>query len=780
MGKYNKYGLLRDNSLSDLSNPTKALANLLSEISETSYTPEDIKSVIDDIHTKPNGDSLFYLINNIGYFKDYIIPTDSNGGTLQPLLTIKNRLDIIKLICGEPAFYGGGGLTTDYFNWTSIYNNASDTPETFSENVFQNKVPAYSEVFWENGKFDYGYNAPMNVNLSQTAGVIRYTGFFKPVQTSTQRFTIVAATSSFPGTTGSVYIKMTDLNDIPVCVPVYYNSIETSLTFSTTAALQQYTYYKISIYFLRSPTQFTTNYQHSLEILLNSGGFPLYNLHSKDYLSKQVGTLNKYFKEKVLIGGTNNFTAGLSGDNNSIGGLLSSNYRSLVTTGNLYLDYKPPGNTFQYVAWAGYNTGGGVPLVAGTNIVSSDQIYTNNPNTYPPVPPTEDEITNPIWYSGIYVGNLVLSKQGNIPPLTYVKAIIDSRTILLTNNILSSSNNDQLFFINTRGLKGYSQGYTLNTNTSSITLLSTFYGDERGYKQGDVVVTIDNLSANYLESYETVNTNLRPTTDVNNFVINTTYTQISSILPNNTFNLKKSFNWNGPLIEANYTPGFVLFYYKSGISNNLSLRGYCSGGTVPTIASGKLCLSAAASTYILAISGDILDYTGNKLSPQNLVSTNTALSVFEVNIGIGDSKLPFNTYVTSATFSSVTISQPLKLDQKPGTTILFGLSTPLYNSRDGLNNSRQSCFIPGNSIFPFVLVDVGTLSGIRTPVAPDGNLIFPNNSVRFNKLQYKTSVGDTNVSLIESNPATLSYTHTIPITGLDNSIFYLFAKEIIS
>lgn len=778
MGKYNKYGLLRDNSLSDLSNPTKALANLLSKISET-YTPEDIKSVIDDIQLSynPNAYNL-YRLNSSDFFANYSIPIDSNGGTLQPLLTIKNRLDIIKLICGEPAFYGGNGLTTDYFNWTSIYNNESNTPETFSENDFQNKVPAYSEVFWENGKFNYGYNALMNVNLSQTAGVIRYTGFFKPVQTSTQSFTIVAATSSFPGTTGSVYIKMTDLNDIPVCAPVYYNNISTSLTFTTTAALQQYTYYKISIYFLRSPTQFTTNYQHSLEILLNSGGFPLYNLHSKDYLSKQVGKINKYFKEKVLIGGTNNFTAGLSGDNNSIGGLLSSNYHSLVTTGKLYLDYKPPGNTFQYVAWAGNTTGGDVPLVAGTNRVSSEQIYTASTNTGQG-PPTEDEITNPYWYSGVYVGNLVLSKQGNIPPLTYVKAIIDSQTILLTNNILSSSNNDQLFFINTRGLKGYSQGYTLNATTSSITLLSTFYGDERGYKPGDVVVTVDDLSANYYESYVTVHTNLRPTTYVFEFDPTTTYTQISSILPNNTFNLKKSFNWNGPLIEANYTPGFVLFYYKSGISNNLSLRGYCSGGTVPTIASGKLSLSAAASTTTLAISGDILDYTGNKLSPQNLVSTNTALSVFEVNIGAGSANIPLNTYVTSATFSSVTISQPLTRDQKSDTTtILFGLSTPLYNARDGLNNSRQSCFIPGDSILPFVRVGVGTLSGIRTPVAPSGNLIFPNNNVQFDKLQYIAKTSEAEINLQPLAVANPSYTHTIPITGSDNSIFYLFAKEV--
>ena len=776
MGKYNKYGLLRDNSLSDLSNPTKALANLLSKISET-YTPEDIKSVIDDIQLSYNPNAYYlYLLNNSDFFANYSIPIDSNGGTLQPLLTIKNRLDIIKLICGEPAFYGGGGLTTDYFNWTSIYNNESNTPATFSEDAFQNKVPAYSEVFWENGKFYYGYNTPMNVNLSQTAGVIRYTGFFKPVQTSPQSFTIVAATSSFIGTTGSVYIKMTDLNDIPVCAPVYYNNIETSLTLSTTAALQQYTYYKVSIYFLRSPIQSTTNYKHSLEILLNSGGFPLYNLHSKDYLSKQVGKINKYFKEKVLIGGTNNFTAGLSGDNNSIGGLLSSNYRSLVTTGKLYLDYKPPGNTFQYVAWAGNYSGDGVTLVAGTNIVSSPQIYTASINTGQG-PPTEDEITNPFYYSGVYVGNLVLSKQGNIPPLTYVKAIIDSQTILLTNNISSSSNNDQLFFINTRGLKGYSQGYTLNATTSSITLLSTFYCDERGYKPGDVVVTVDDLSANYYDTYQSVHTNLSPV--YYDFSPTTVYTQISSILPNNTFNLKKSFNWNGPLIEANYTPGFVLFYYKSGISNNLSLRGYCSGGTVPTIASGKISLSAAASTYILAISGDILDYTGNKLSPQNLVSTNTALSVFEVNIGAGSANIPLNTYVTSATFSSVTISQPLTRDQKSDTTtILFGLSTPLYNARDGLNNSRQSCFIPGDSILPFVRVGVGTLSGIRTPVAPSGNLIFQNNTVQFDKLQYIAKTSEAEINLQQLAVANPSYTHTIPITGSDNSIFNLFVKEI--
>lgn len=765
MGKYNKYGLLRDNSLSDLSNPTKALANLLSKIQET-YTPADIKSVIDDISSKSNPWAS-YLIQQLdnNFFANYSIPTDSTGNTLQPLLTVKNRLDIVKLICGEPAFYGGGGLTTDYFNWTSIYGNIVNTPTTFSLTSFENKAPAYSEVFWENGKFDYGYNIPMNVNLSETAGIIRYTGFFKPVQTSTQTFTIVATNSSYPETTGSVYIKMTDLDNVSVCEPVYHNTTATSLTFTTTAALQQYTYYKISIYFLRSPNQVSNNYQHSLKILLNSGGLPLYNLYSADYLSKQVGKINNYFKEKVLVGGTNNFTAGLSGDNNSVGGLLSSSYHSLVTTGNLYLDYKPPSNIYYCLAWAGLATGGTVTLVEGTNIVSSDQIYTNS-ITSGFGPPTETEIIQG-YYSGVYVGNLVLSKQGRIPPLTYVKAIINDTTILLTNNVISSSNNDQLFFINTRGLKGYSQGYTLNTTTSSITLLSTFYGDERGYKPGDVVVTVDNLSGN--SYYDGVFSNL------------TNYTQISSILPNNTFSLKKSFNWTGDLITSTYTPGFVLFYYKSGLSNNLSLRGYCSGGTVPIIASGKLSLSSAASTNTLAISGDILDYTGNKLSPLNLVSTNTALSVFEVNIGTGDSNLPFNTHVTSATFSSVTISQPLKLAQKSDTTtILFGLSTPLYNARDGLNNSRQSCFIPGDSIFPFVQVTTSPLNGIRTPVAPDGNLIFPNNSVRFNKLQYKTSVYDTNIGSIDENPATLSYTHTIPITGLDNSIFYLFAKEIIS
>lgn len=757
MGKYSKYGLLRDNNLSDLSNPTRALANLLTKISST-YTPEDIKSVIDDISQiyNPYYGNLYTLLNNSDFFKGYDIPVDSTGAIIQPLLTVKNRLDIVKLVCGEPAFYGGNGLTTDYFNWSAIYGNDASSPVSFSESAFNGKTPLYSEVFWERGNFNYGYNTPMNENITQTAGVIRYTGFFKPIQTGIHTYTITAGNND-SGTTGSVYIKITDLNDnLVMTSAIYQQDVVTNVTFST-SALQKYTYYKITIYFLRSPNQIISNPWHNLTISLaspnNSGGLPLYYLYSSDYLSKQIGKINTYFRDKVLLGGTNYFTTSLSGENNSIGGLLSSNYRSLVTSQKLYLDYTPPPAAYKCLSF--YTAPSSVTLSANTNVISSPYLYAI----------TNLDGTTGYGYEGAQVGNLILSKQKSLSPLTYVKEVINNNTIVLTNNILSSTKIDTLYFINPRGLKGYSQGYTVSPSTTSIQLTSSFYGDERGYTSGDVVVTVD-LDTSGDWPYDS------------NIV--SIYTQISSLLPNNAFNLKKGIQYNSKILRDTtlYEPGFILFYYKSGLSNNLSLRGYCSGGTIPTIASGNLTLSALIGTTELIITGDILDYTGNKLTPKNLVSTNTALSVFEVSVDSKGTNIPFNTYVVNATVSSVIISQPLTLNQPINTSVLFGLSTPQYNARDINNDSRQSCFVSGDHIYPFARVIVGSLSGIRTPSAPEGNLIFPNSSIQFNTLKYIKNPVDTNITQLTGDVSSLTFTNTLPITGLNNSIFYLFATQI--
>ena len=118
---YKRIGIRRDNNLSDLSNTTDALNNVLDDLAtgNETFIKEDL-NCIKNIFSEGMTSSQFQLI---GKSAQTFTDTQGNTQTLKPLVTFQNRLDISELFSGEPRLYGGDGLTATYYNEDQIQLN---------------------------------------------------------------------------------------------------------------------------------------------------------------------------------------------------------------------------------------------------------------------------------------------------------------------------------------------------------------------------------------------------------------------------------------------------------------------------------------------------------------------------------------------------------------------------------------------------------------------------------------------------------------------------------
>ena len=696
MAQIETFGLVRDNNLADIADATSSLSYMLTQLVGKSYTSFDL-DFLRDISTYSQLSIQLPKIRNI-ILTDILSPTLSKP--IRPLVTFKNRLDRYKIVTGEPNFHGGSGLTCNYYSWSQIYPSLVNLPTTFNKGVFDGKQSAFTEIFWERGVIDYGDTVTSAVTTAE--GIVKYTGFFKPVATGRHSFGINS------DTTGSVIIELTDLNGNNVLITNNKYTPGSGGVTIITKALEKFKFYNISIYYFKSPNQVITTPRNILSIYLQTPILRtglLYNyLYDENYINKSTGTFGNYYNNKLPLGGTNFFDKTTAGaEYYSLGGNLSADYKALLTRGKIIINYKPPKLYTDVV-----KEKPGIALNAGEILITD-------------IPDTSD----------LRVGNLVLNSSKTLNPFTYIKEIVDSTTVLLNLSAPTSHSSNTIYFIEQKGLKGYTLGYTPDVSLSAFKNLSSFNGDPLVYREGDVVISKNNSATGYTRISGTPTSSL---VKLDNYIVNTGHTD------------------------------FLLFYYKSGLQN-ITLNGYCSGSSVLPILNTTNSVSVSTGSSTIYIN-DLYDYDGKQVNIQDLVTTDVNISAYRIDYALNEAAISYNTYITNvdSVSKAITLSKPTVGVIKAGNSILISLSTP---SNPASNNPKYVCFAPGDTSAPFI----ATLNGIETPSLSSINL--NRLAIEFKALKIQDTDSS---SIIDIADVTPSYSKTLRVTDSKGTPLLLFLK----
>ena len=187
---YKRVGLRRNNNLSDLSNPTEGLNNLLDSLAPLtgeSFIDADLDAIRNLFSQGLDNDEYKGIVDSAIEF------TTPNGTNIEfnPRITYQNRLDKFAAFAGEPRFNGGDGLTANYYQNDQInFNSDADFNYGVGISDFENSTVGQiftgittegaidSDKFWEQGNFEYtGKIHPQSVKSN--VGV-KWEGFFVP------------------------------------------------------------------------------------------------------------------------------------------------------------------------------------------------------------------------------------------------------------------------------------------------------------------------------------------------------------------------------------------------------------------------------------------------------------------------------------------------------------------------------------------------------------------------------------------------------------------------
>lgn len=175
-GKYLRLGLRRDNNLSDVTNSTIALNNILNDLAQEGdiFGAEDLFiSIKGLINTDVRNIDLTDLANQqVIYYDASRIPSFVN-----PLVTIKDQIDNYKLVTGDPPFLSGGDGPNAYFIPSDSINVV--TANSVGTELYDNTKPIFGPYkFWTDGEFtltNYVFE-----NFPDADGMVKWEGFFAP------------------------------------------------------------------------------------------------------------------------------------------------------------------------------------------------------------------------------------------------------------------------------------------------------------------------------------------------------------------------------------------------------------------------------------------------------------------------------------------------------------------------------------------------------------------------------------------------------------------------
>ena len=188
---FQKFGVIREQNLSDIEDLTVSLNNLLDKLVEDavndSFISEDLDCIRNISTTGITNEGFLVFANNE---ETLLSPVTQTLEAFRPSKTYQNRLDIIRVFSGEPRFSGGNGLTAKYYNANQIKDelingDGGDVP-LFSGSPVATETGADQNTTWTNGRFDY--NGKISDAMSGFGGGVQWEGFFIPTFTGSHEF----------------------------------------------------------------------------------------------------------------------------------------------------------------------------------------------------------------------------------------------------------------------------------------------------------------------------------------------------------------------------------------------------------------------------------------------------------------------------------------------------------------------------------------------------------------------------------------------------------------
>tara|TARA_B100001113_G_scaffold148052_1_gene121437 strand:- start:965 stop:3295 length:2331 start_codon:yes stop_codon:yes gene_type:complete len=178
---YKRIGLRRDRNLSDLSNSTEALNNMLGDLAAVggagdTFISEDLDAIKNSYaqglthndYTQVGGSAVKYWDN-----------ATQDQRIFEPRITYQNKLDQFNIFSGNPRLAGGNGLTASYYQNDQVLENTED--------IFTGE-PFNVDNFWESGNFEWDRKLhPSAINVN---GGIQWEGYFVPTDTGLHQFTV--------------------------------------------------------------------------------------------------------------------------------------------------------------------------------------------------------------------------------------------------------------------------------------------------------------------------------------------------------------------------------------------------------------------------------------------------------------------------------------------------------------------------------------------------------------------------------------------------------------
>lgn len=192
ISKYTRFGLRADRNLSDLTNKSKALANILDDFTPgQSFTPADLTVINGLKTTNVFAQDLAPLANTEVLFTPIV--TDPNTGNftigvptpVEPLVTIKDIIQTKKVVLGDPAYHlGGTGPNSfvvppealkDAAGRLYIEANAITADDVFDTTNAAGRILT-DEDYWIDGRFAFG--GPLHPTFTSSFGALCWEGHF--------------------------------------------------------------------------------------------------------------------------------------------------------------------------------------------------------------------------------------------------------------------------------------------------------------------------------------------------------------------------------------------------------------------------------------------------------------------------------------------------------------------------------------------------------------------------------------------------------------------------
>lgn len=176
--KYQKIGFRRDKNLSDALSRTQVLNNILNNLPTVegeTFTASDLYAVKGIKNTNIDNDGLKSFANITDIYTD----ASNIERPINPLITLKDRIDNFKVYTGDPLFGNGGdGLLATFIPSGLIKSKANITSTTTGNlGSLYNSGTTYGPYrFWDNGFFKFDNKIFEEFNNSN--GMIQWNGYF--------------------------------------------------------------------------------------------------------------------------------------------------------------------------------------------------------------------------------------------------------------------------------------------------------------------------------------------------------------------------------------------------------------------------------------------------------------------------------------------------------------------------------------------------------------------------------------------------------------------------